>query len=137
MAKRNNLIEQIDVKHRVASTAYAFGGFVKSNGAGEILPLTAGVPVFGLGLMEITSSDPYYAVEMDYPYDGPLKTVDRFLVDVTGTATSEMEGLTYDISAGSASIIDVGSAGTQFRMERFISATLAEFSVVLTQADAT
>lgn len=137
MATRNNLIEQIDVKHRVASTLYAFGGFLKSNGAGEVLPLTATVPVFGLGLQEITASDPNYAVEQDYPYDGINKTIDRFLVQVTGTATSEMEGLSFDISAGSASIIDVGSAGTQFRMERFISATLCEFSVQLTAADAT
>lgn len=136
MATRNNLIEQIDVKHRVPSTAYAFGGFLKSNGAGEVLPLTATVPVLGLGLQEITASDPFYAVEQDYPYDGINKTIDRFLVQVEGTATSEMEGLSFDIGS-TASIISVGSSGTQFRMERFISATLCEFSVQLTAADAT
>lgn len=131
MATRNNLIETISLYPKAASTAFAFGGFVMSNGSGEITPLTPTNPVFGLGLQTVTSADTDYAAETEIPVDVVNKTVDRFLIEVTGTATSEMVGLPFDISAGSASVVDVGSAGTQFRLERFISATLCEFSVLL------
>ena len=110
MATRNNLIEQIKVLVRVASTAFTFGGFLKSNGLGQVLPLTPGAPVVqALGLEEVTSQDPYYAVASDMYVDGFDVTIDRFLVQITGTATKAMEQLTFDISAGSASIIDVGA----------------------------
>ena len=82
-------------------------------------------------MQTVTSADTDYAAETEIPVDVVNKTVDRFLIEVTGTATSEMVGLPFDISAGSASVVDVGSAGTQFRLERFISATLCEFSVLL------
>lgn len=107
MATRNNLIEQIKMLVRVASTVFAFGGFLQSNGAGKVLPLTPGDAVVGLGLQEVTASDPNYAVAQDMPVDGINKTIDRFLVQITGTATALMEGRVFDISAGSASIISV------------------------------
>jgi len=132
MASRNNLIEQIKTLTRTASTDFVAGQFLKSV-SGQVLPLTATVAVEGLCLQDVNAGiTPNYAVESDIMVDGFDKTIDRFLVTVTGTATKAMEQSNFDISAGSASVIDVSAPGTQFKLERFISPTLCEFSVLLT-----
>ena len=208
MASRNNLIEQMKVLVRAASTAFGAGKFLKSTGVGTgtVSPLTPAVPVVGLGLEEITSSTPGYATASDMYVDGVAKTIDRFLITCAGTATKSMEGKTFNISASDAGTVDVSSyhtmsyntlavstfqaaetitggtsgatgvidqvigtntlivktivgtftlgetitggtsgataklqqdvnGGVQFLMERFISSTLAEFSVSLTEND--
>ena len=134
MFQRNNLIETIDPKTIAASTAVNPGDALTSNGAGEFVPATAGDVIEGIALEKVSSTDPNYASEKMISVDTVVQTTDRFLVNVgTGTATSEMEGLTFDLTdAGS---IDVSAPGTQVEITRFISASLVEVRIVLTQAD--
>jgi hypothetical protein len=109
-AKRNNLMETIQPLKRVASTDFNNGEFVMSNGAGKVLPLDPANVVAGLNLQDINSSTtPNYAVAEEIMCDTVIKTVDRFLVDVTGTATALMEGRTFDISSGDSGVISVAA----------------------------
>ena len=131
-ATRNNLIEQVKVLTRTASTDFIAEQFVGST-SGQALPLAPAAVVEGLCLQDINASTtPDYAVAGELMCDGFDKTIDRFLVTVTGTATKAMEQSDFDISAGDAGTIDVSAPGTQFKLERFISPTLCEFSVLLT-----
>lgn len=133
MASRNNLIETIEPKTVAPSTAFNVGDWVTGNGAGEFVPLTPTDPVAGLCLEKVASTDPNYAQEKMISIDTVIQTVDRFLMPVgTGTATSEMEGLTFDVDAADAGALDVSAPGTQFEVTRFITASLVEVRVVLT-----
>lgn len=109
MAHRNNLIEQVKPKTRAASTVFSFGKFLKETSAtaGTVSPLTPVANVVGLGLEDITAQDPYYATAMDMYVDGVNKTIDRFVIQCTGTATKQMEGKTFNISAADAGVVDV------------------------------
>lgn len=127
---RNNLIEQAKFLKRLASTVYVFGSWLMDDGAGHVIPLTPTNKVEGVCLQEVAASDPNFAVaNADMPVDGVAVTIDRFLVDITGTATAAMVGSSFDVDAANASKIDVGAGGTQFHFERFINASLGEFSV--------
>lgn len=129
-AYRNDLLETIEPKTRVASTAYVANTWLQSNGAGEFEALQPGNPVVGLLLEGIDSSDPNYASEGLLHVDLVTSTVDRFLMDVTtGVATSEMEGLSFDVDAADPGGLDVSGAGTQFEVTRFITTTLVEVKV--------
>lgn len=110
---RNNLIEQAKFMKRLASTVYAFGAFVQNNLLGQVIPLTPTAPVAGVGLQAVAASDPNYtAANADYPVDGIDVTVDRFLCDITGTATAAMVGSKFNISATDAGAVDVSTYST-------------------------
>lgn len=112
-AYRNNLIEQAKFLKRLASTVYAFGNFVQDNGLGQVIPLTPAAAVEGVGLQAVTTTDPNYAAtNADYPVDGIDVTIDRFLIDITGTATSAMVGSKFNISAADAGTVDVSTYST-------------------------
>lgn len=110
---RNNLIEQAKFLKRVASTVYAFGSWLKDNGLGQVIPLTPAVPVEGVCLQTIDSTNPNFALaDQDLPVDGVAVTVDRFLVDITGTATEAMVGSNFNVDASDATKISVATLNT-------------------------
>lgn len=112
-AYRNNLIEQTKFLKRLASTVYTFGNFVQDNLLGQVIPLTPTAPVVGVGLQAVAASDPNYATaNADYPVDGIDVTVDRFLIDITGTATAVMVGSKFNISLADAGTVDVSVYST-------------------------
>ena len=107
-AKRNNLMETVKPLKRVASTTFVGGDFVMNNGLGKVLPLDPNNVVEGLCLQDINSSStPNFAVSEELMCDSVIKTVDRFLVDVVGTAAATMELRTFDISSADSGVIDV------------------------------
>ncbi len=113
MIYRNNLIEQVKFLKRLVSTAYTFGQFLMDNGLGQVIPLTPAQPVEGVCLQTVTSSDPYYAtVGIDIPVDGIDLTIDRFLVDITGTATTAMVGSNFNVDAADSTKISVVTLNT-------------------------
>lgn len=112
-AYRNNLIEQAKFLKRLASTVYAFGGFVQDNLLGQVIPLTPTAPVVGVGLQAVEVSDPNYAAtNADYPVDGIDVTIDRFLIDIVGTATAAMVGSKFNISLADSGVVDVSTYST-------------------------
>lgn len=50
-----------------------------------------------------------------------------------GGATAAMEQLTFDVSGSDAYSLNITTAGTQFRITKYISSTQVEVSVLLTQ----
>ena len=136
MAERNNGIESNEPKTFQASTVGKIGDWLQSNGAGEFEPLEPGNTVEGLLQEAISTTDPNYASEKQVIVDGVTADTDRFLMKVgTGTATAEMEGLSYDVDAADASVLDVSGAGTQFQITRFISDDTVEVKVNFPSAD--
>lgn len=114
-AYRNNLIEQVKNLKRVASTVYDFGDFVMDNGLGQIIPLTPTKKVEGINLMQMDATNPYFALaNYDLPIDGAAVTIDRFLVEVTGTATAAMQGSDFNVDATDPGKIAVGTYHTMF-----------------------
>lgn len=107
-AYRNNLIEQVKSLKRLASTPYAFAAFVQDDGAGHVIPLLPGSKVEGLCLQAIDSTNPNYAqTNADLPVDGVAVTVDRFLIDIVGTAIAAMVGRVFDIESGDSGTVQV------------------------------
>jgi hypothetical protein len=137
MTERNNGTETIEPKTYAASLAQASGSWLMSNGTGEFIALTATNPVAGLLMETIASTDPNFASEKLVSVDLVTSTTDRFTMDVSaGTATSEMEGLFFDVGSNPGSL-DVSAPGTQFQVTRFISATQVEVRVSKFAADLT
>lgn len=132
MAQRNNLIETIDPKTAAASTVFKAGDWIQSDGLGAFVPLTPAHAVVGLCLEAVSSTDANFAQEKLISCDMIDHTVDRWLMPVgTGSATANMEGLTFDVDAADASALDVSASGTQFEITRVISASLVEVKAML------
>lgn len=104
---RNDNLETVQPKSRPASQALTANTWLKSNLAGEFIPLTPGNIVTGLVEEAVLTTDPNYAVEGRVHVDLVTSTIDRFKMDVTGTATTEMEGLLFDIDPADPGNIDV------------------------------
>lgn len=130
-AHRNDLLETIEGKTRVASVPMDANIWLQSNGAGEFEPLNPGNPVVGLLLEAVLASDPNIAVEGLVHVDLVSSTIDRFLMDVgAGAATSEMEGLSFDVTGANSGELNVAAPGSQFEITRFIKADLVEVKVI-------
>lgn len=133
MAIRNNGIETNSPKRKAASVAYNNEMFLMpgtSGTAGQAIPLTSSGVVLGLCMETITSTSTNYAIVDDLQVDTITNTTDRFLMPIgAGTLTAAMENSTYNVFTDSKSL-DVSASGTQFRVEKFISPTLAEVSVI-------
>lgn len=115
--------EEILYVPKEASTAMASGIFLEYNGTGEAQPLQPTNPVLGLNLMTIASTDSDFASEKKIPYQ--TAEGNKFLMPVTtGTATANMIGDTFDITAADSYGLDVSGAGTQFVIREFIAADL-------------
>ncbi len=113
--KRNNLIEQIKTNKRAPSIIFKDGDFVQANASAQYIPLTPNNVVQALCLQDINSSStPHFAVAEELMVDGDLKTVDRFLVDVSGTAAAGMQLGTFDIDASDAGVISVAAVALTY-----------------------
>lgn len=111
MAKRNNLIETNDPKAKAASVAIKLGDWMMKV-AQYMTPAKPGNPILGLSLDKVASTDPNYATNQMFPLDGVSVDVDRFLMDVTGTATSAMVNGQFDVDPTDAAKLDVTTYST-------------------------
>lgn len=113
MADRNNLIETNDPKAKQASTVFKLGDWVsKSATAGQVKPALPAEGIIGLCLDKVQATDPNYASNQLIPIDGVSEDVDRFLMDVTGTATAAMINSLFDVDPTDASKLDVTAYST-------------------------
>lgn len=116
-----------------ASTDFYQGYWLMYDGSGAAQPLTPTSRVLGLCAETITEAivgATRYANPIDQiHFDLVDVSSDRFLMPVTnGTATAAMVGLTYDIYTDFYGL-NVAAGATQFRITKFISATLVEVEV--------
>jgi len=129
--------EDLDYVPKAASTAFNVGDFISYNGTGEAKPLDPTEPVLGLCLEKITSSDSDYASIRDIPYQRAMENY-KFLITVgAGTPTADNIGDTFDILSSDSSKLDCSASGTQFIIDRFISATTVVVRPVLLKPDLT
>lgn len=137
MATRRKSIENVETAPKAASTVFNVGDWLQWNGTGEVTPLTTVDPVAGLCLEPIATTDSDYSSTRQIHFDQGIQPTDRFLMTVgTGSATEANIGNTYDVG-GSASVLDVSSPGTQFRVTQVFSTTLVEVAVAKYHVDAT
>jgi len=114
--------EDIDYAPKLNSQAFESGQFISYNGLGFFKPLAPTEEVLGQILTNVTSGDDDYAENTLKPYQRTRIEFKFVMKVVTGTATSAMVGLVYDIGAGSAGL-DVSGVGTQFILDTFIDAS--------------
>lgn len=107
-AYRNNLMEQVKFLNRPASVVFAANSFVHNLGGNNVEPLKPNSSVDGIAIQGFDSSNPYFATAgLNMPVDGVDVTVDRFLIDVIGTATLSMVGDLFDIDGTDSGSVNV------------------------------
>ena len=100
-AYRNNLMEQVKFLNRPASTVFVANTFVHNLGGNNVEPLQPATSVDGIAIQGFDSSNPYFATAgLNMPVDGVDVTIDRFLIDCTGTAVLADVGNLYDVASG-------------------------------------
>jgi len=131
-AERNNLMETVEPKKRLASQIIVANTWLQSDGSGAFEPLQPLGAVVGLALEGIDATDPNFASDGLIHVDLVSETVDRFIMDVTvGTATAAMVGLLYDVDPADSGSLDVSGAGTQFEITGFITADKVEVRAIV------
>ncbi len=122
MATQKNNRNNGNTFPKKASTAFAVGDFVESDGAGHIQPSTGGNQVFGISNEQIQSTDADYASTRALNISEPTPN-DEFVTPViTGTATAAMVGLPFDVDPSDPRGIDVTAPGTDVTVTEFIDA---------------
>lgn len=106
--------EQIENTPIPASTAFFVGDALSFNGSGDVVRAAGlGLPIMGVGLAPIVSTDSDYAsADKVMPYQR-VKEGFRFQCGVgAGTATAAMIGKTYNVFATDSRLIDVSAYNT-------------------------
>ncbi len=136
MAKRINFSETNEPLRKVAETTYALGDWLQDAGSGLVEPLEPGNPIMGLVMEPVFATDDNYDSNDRIACDIEMNTEDLFEMPVgTGTATIAMEGQLFDVDASDAGALDVSGNGTQFKLARFVSATLVLVKPMLLKED--
>lgn len=136
MAKRVSLTETNEPKRKLEETVFVQGQWLQDAGSGLVEPLEPGNPIMGLCMESISALDSNYDSNDRIGVDVQWNQEDRAEMLVSnGPATEAMEGLSFDVDATDAGVLDVGTAGTQFKVTRFISATHVEVQAMLFKED--
>ena len=136
MAKRCSLTETNEPKRKLEETEFEIGYWLQDAGSGLVEPLEPGNPIMGLSMEKITAQDSNYDSNDRIAVDVQWNQEDRAEMLVSGgTATLALEGSSFDVDATDAGVLDISAPGTQFKVTRFISATLVEVQAMLFKED--
>lgn len=138
MAKRCNLTETNDPKRKLEETVFKNGDWLQKSTAtaGTVEPLNPGEPIMGLCIEDVRASDDNFDTNDRIAVDVQWNEEDRAEMEVTGgTASVDIEGNSFDVSAGDSAVLNIAAPGTQFKVTRFISETLVEVQPMLFKED--
>ena len=105
--------EDQDSRPIPASTVFVAGDALIYDGSGNVIPATPGLPVEGIGLINVSTTDPDYAAttkSMFFNRSG-AKNQYHYNVPVNGTATAAMVGKVFNVYTN-AGTLDVTAYNT-------------------------
>ncbi len=107
--------EDSDSRPIPASTVFGVGNALIYNGSGSVIPATPGLPIAGVSLINVQSTDPDYASaikQIALQRSGSINQY-HFTVPVTvGTAAATMVGKRFNVDPANAGGLDVSAYST-------------------------